>query len=202
MKWICLIVLRDGGAAWSQAASNNGELRMIRRVTLVLTALATTASAQWLNYPAAGIPRLPDGKPNLTASTPRMPDGRPDLSGLWRIVRGDKYTLNVAADLNPEEIQPWARFLARRQMEEQGDAVECLPGGPQVGGIITLFKFVQTPGLMIVLHEAGTGDAFRQIFIDGRELPKDPTPSWYGYSVKCRVGAGPAHALAARESCS
>ena len=33
---------------------------MIRRVTLVLTALTTTASAQWLNYPAPGIPRLAD----------------------------------------------------------------------------------------------------------------------------------------------
>jgi hypothetical protein len=36
---------------------------------------------------------------------------------------------------------------------------------------------------MIVLHEAGTGDAFRQVFLDRRELPKDPSPSWYGYSV-------------------
>ena len=26
-----------------------------------------------------GIPRLPDGKPNLTA-----PDGKPDLSGIWQ----------------------------------------------------------------------------------------------------------------------
>jgi hypothetical protein len=156
---------------------------MIGRSSLILTAVATTAAAQWLNYRAPGIPRLPDGKPNLSASTPRMPDGRPDLSGLWKIVRGDKYSLNVAADLKLDEIQPWARALARRQMEEQGDGVKCLPGGPQVGGIITLYKLVQTPGLMIILHEAGTGDAFRQVFLDGRELPKDPTPSWYGYSV-------------------
>ena len=154
----------------------------IRTVALA-SVLPISTCAQWLNYPTPGIPRTPEGKPNLSAPAPRMPDGKPDLSGLWKIVRGGKYSLNVAADLKPEEIQPWARALARRQMEEQGDGVNCLPGGPQVGGIITLYKFVQTNGLVIVLHEAGTGDAFRQIFMDGRDLPKDPTPSWYGYSV-------------------
>ena len=111
-----------------------------------------------------------------------MPDGKPDLSGLWKAVRGGKYALNVAADLKPEEIQPWARALARRKMEEQEDYANCLPGGPQIGGIITAYKFVQAPSLMIILQEAGT-DAFRQIFMDGRDLPKDPNPSWYGYSV-------------------
>jgi len=156
---------------------------MMRHLNLISAALATTATAQWLNYPAPGIPRLPDGKPNLSAPAPRMPDGKPDLSGLWKAVRGGKYGLNAAADLKPEEIQPWARALARRQMEEQGDGVNCLPAGPQAGGIVTEYKFVQTPSLMIVLHEAGTGDAFRQVFLDGRALPKDPSPSWYGYSA-------------------
>ena len=28
-----------------------------------------------------------------------------------------------------------------------------------------------------------TGDPPRQIYIDGRSLPKDPEPSWMGYSV-------------------
>jgi hypothetical protein len=27
------------------------------------------------------------------------------------------------------------------------------------------------------------GDDYRQIFVDGRELPKDPNPTWRGYSV-------------------
>jgi len=39
--------------------------------------------AQWLDYPTPGIPRLPDGKPNLSAPAPRTADGKPDLSGLW-----------------------------------------------------------------------------------------------------------------------
>jgi len=113
---------------------------MIRRIMLMLTAFGAAAAAQWLNYPAPGIPRLPNGKPNLSAPAPRLPDGKPDLSGLWKAVRGGKYGLNVAADLKTEEIQPWARALARQHMEEQGDSVNCLPAGPQVGGIVTVYK--------------------------------------------------------------
>ena len=42
-------------------------------------------SAQWFHYPTAGVPRLANGKPNLTAATPKTPDGKPDLSGVWLI---------------------------------------------------------------------------------------------------------------------
>src|SRR6476661_9775515 len=40
-------------------------------------------SAQWLSYPTPGIPRTPDGKPNLSAPAPKTADGKPDLSGIW-----------------------------------------------------------------------------------------------------------------------
>jgi hypothetical protein len=29
----------------------------------------------------------------------------------------------------------------------------------------------------------GSGTLYREIFLDGRELPKDPNPDWLGYSV-------------------
>jgi hypothetical protein len=56
-----------------------------------------------------------------------------------------------------------------------------LPAGPRAG----LFgqdpvKFVQTPGLLLVIYENAPT---RQIFLDGRALPRDPNPSWMGYSV-------------------
>ena len=50
----------------------------------LLLVLSAALDAQWLKYPTPGIPRLPDGKPNLSAPAPRTADGRPDLSGLWR----------------------------------------------------------------------------------------------------------------------
>jgi hypothetical protein len=34
--------------------------------------------AQWLNYPTPGMPRLPNGQPNLAAPAPRTADGKPE----------------------------------------------------------------------------------------------------------------------------
>jgi len=45
--------------------------------------VSSVASGQWLQYPTEGIPRKPDGKPDLTAPAPRLPDGHPDFSGVW-----------------------------------------------------------------------------------------------------------------------
>jgi len=52
-------------------------------LTIALS-LSAALDAQWLKYPTPGIPRLPDGRANLSAPAPRTPDGKPDLSGLWR----------------------------------------------------------------------------------------------------------------------
>ena len=60
--------------------------------------LSAPLAAQWLTQPTAGIPRTPDGKPNLNAPAPRTPDGKPDLSGLWNKI-SPKYSRNIAADL-------------------------------------------------------------------------------------------------------
>lgn len=159
---------------------------MMRRLTVVLFAacmLSAPLGAQWLHHPTPGIPRTADGKPNLTAPAPRTADGKPDLSGLWQRP-ADRYYNNITADLNPGEIQPWAEALYQQRVREFGkDSMEvlCLPFGPAYS--TTPFresKIVQTPTLLAILHNDLT---YRQIFMDGRELEKDPNPSWMGYSV-------------------
>ncbi len=43
------------------------------------------------------------------------------------------------------------------------------------------FQIVQTPNQLLLLYQYQK--VWRVIWTDGRELPKDPDPQWYGYSV-------------------
>jgi len=148
--------------------------------------LSTPAFAQWLDYPTPGIPRLPNGKPNLEAPAPKNADGKPDLSGLYDIDSGRLFQ-NIAADIRPQDLplQPWAAALARQreQANRKDDPYShCLPPVvPRINSGNRPFKILQLPGLVVILYE--TGYIFRQIFTDGRPLPKDPQPAWLGYSV-------------------
>src|SRR6266699_2726298 len=57
-----------------------------------------------------------------------------------------------------------------------------LPDGtPDFDGHFTPRKIIQVPGLIAILFESY--HSYRQIFTDGRPLPKDPEPAWYGYST-------------------
>ena len=159
---------------------------MIRYFALISTVLAaTTVSAQWLNYPTPDIPRLPDGKPNLAAPAPKTNDGKPDLSGLWAI-NYMPYNANIATDVKPEDILPWAVALTGQHKEKFGkddpSSLHCLPFGPRLNFATDAnpLKVIQTPTLIVILSEDLT---YRQIFLDGRDLPVNPNPSFMGYSV-------------------
>jgi hypothetical protein len=82
----------------------------MQKATIGAFLLSAALQAQWLNLPTPGIPRTSDGKPNLSAAVPRTADGKPDLSGIWGMNPG-AYGNNIAADLKPDEIQPWTREL-------------------------------------------------------------------------------------------
>ena len=153
-------------------------------VSLALAVTAVTAHAQWLKLPTPGIPRLPDGKPNLEAPAPRTADGKPDFSGLWRNDGGDRLYNNIAADLKPRDVAPWADAIyQKRKLEFGKDSMEtlCLPMGPQY--LTTRFRrarIVQTPALVVMLFD---DLVHRSIWMDGRALEADPNPTWLGYSV-------------------
>ena len=153
-------------------------------VAVLASLLPTLAAAQWFNYPTPGTPRLPDGKPNLSAPAPRTADGKPDLSGVWRGA-GPLYRFNIAQDLKPEDIQPWAEalFLQRvRDSRKDSPLAHCLPVSVPFHNFFNLTRIVQTPALMVMLYES-PNSPHRTIFTDGRDLPKDPNPTWLGYSV-------------------
>jgi hypothetical protein len=161
--------------------------RRIKLTAILAMAIAAPAFAQWLNQPTPGTPRLPDGKPNLSAPAPRNADGKPDLSGVWNRI-SPKYRVNITADLKPEEVKPWAKELVKQRTEDLGrDSMNarCLPSGPAystdadstAGGMM---KIIQTPANIVILNPDLT---YRQIFLDGRKLETSPNPSWMGYSV-------------------
>jgi hypothetical protein len=160
----------------------------IASVIALTLLLATSAGAQWLKSPTPGIPRTADGKADLTAAAPKSADGKPDLSGVWQMRLPLAYIANIVADLKPAEIMPWANKVFRDRVSDYGKddpwTIGCLPGGPRliVGSrpMTTWVKVTQTPKVITLLYE---DLSYRQIFLDGRGLPADPTPSFMGYSV-------------------
>ncbi len=146
-------------------------------------------------------PRTPDGKPDFSGlwepargaggrgrggesmngtlplpfPIPTSPDD-PPVAQFFNIGAGLKEGLPMT---------PWAAQLrAQRKGNNNKDNPDaaCLPLGltqllmhPQPR------KIIQTPRDIVILYEANGN--VRQIHTDGRLLPKDPTPWWYGYSI-------------------
>ena len=117
-----------------------------------------------------------------SGATPKTADGKPDLSGIWRgpLLRNmDKnvpggfkailtpagaaaYQHNLTATINPEGL--------------------CLFAGiPRASISGVPFEIVQTPTRVVWLYELMW--TFRAIPVDGRALPAEPEPSFFGTSV-------------------
>jgi hypothetical protein len=112
-------------------------LRSLLRIAssiVILVLICAPVHGQWVKVAPAAIPRGPDGKPNLSAPAPRLPDGHPDLSGIWE-PNGNKYVLNLAADLKPGDVpfQPWAKALVDERADgshsREDPTANCLPQG-------------------------------------------------------------------------
>jgi hypothetical protein len=162
--------------------------------------------SQWLKHPTEGVPRKADGTPDLTAPTPRLPDGKPDFSGIWHAtnpdrcppcsgqfiecgseIGGSRLGSNLGRNLPGGQLpyQPFAAKLTqdRRADDSRDDPhVRCLPDNPPRAWTLPhLTKAVHGPKLLVLLYEVNA--MYRQIFLDGRAHPHDPTPAWNGYSV-------------------
>jgi hypothetical protein len=162
------------------ATRNLREVFAIAAATIAIaTFMPTPVQAQWLKYKTPGIPRLPDGRPNLSAPAPRTADGKPDLSGFWRIDAAGIAETGAAED--QIKAQAWAAALTEQRKETLGrdsPSIHCLPPGPVID--MGVGKVVQTRNLLLMLWQ---GTLYREIFLDGRPLPEDPNPDWMGYSV-------------------
>jgi hypothetical protein len=181
------------------------------RLLLGFVLISAGANAQWLNFPTQGTPRTRDGKPNVTAPAPRAANGKPDLSGVWHVqptslaemkrlyganvdnvnVPGmetdtiSKYGINILIDYKPEDspMLPAAAEILRGRPQNGLPSERCLPLGIPLNSLLSEpTKIVQSPRLIAILYEAD--DKHRQIYTDGRALPKEfDQPAWLGYSV-------------------
>lgn len=150
--------------------------------TLLLASLSLPLHAQWLDWRSPLVPRDADGNPDTSAPVPRTADGRVDLSGLWVPERAQGSVFDESM------IRGWALDA---MVENEADfytgdpRFHCLPSGPSflpagasAGGVR---QILQHPQLIVILH---SDMAYRQIYMDGRELEPDPVlRTWMGYST-------------------
>ena len=154
-------------------------------VAVLVSAMCAGLDAQWLKQPTAGIPRTADGKPNLTAARAAR---RRRQTGPVRNVAAESRRLRREHRRGSEargDFCPAADALYKQRMEDLGKddpaTFKCLPSGPRaILGGCGWARIIQTPSLIAILYE---DLIYRQIHLDGRELPKDPNPSFMGYSV-------------------
>jgi hypothetical protein len=162
-------------------------VRVVLLTLVLIWIIPSIASAQWDPYPWKNMPRTKDGKVDMNAPPRRTSDGKVDLSGFWMPADNVRHLLNLASEMKPEEVplQPWAAKLYQERIDNNGKdhpGVSCLPSGiPEKNNIPDGLKVVQTPDLLIFLYESRT--IYRQVFTDGRSLPKDAQPTWMGYSI-------------------
>jgi hypothetical protein len=119
-----------------------------------------------------------------------------DLSGVWMQYPDGPAPgvpgMNAVDQRFRPPFTPWGqvRFDAARPMQgptavagkENAPTLHCDPDGPpRVLNLPNPFEIIQIPGRVLMFFELG--HVWRTIWTDGRALPKDPDPSWLGYSV-------------------
>jgi hypothetical protein len=168
----------------------------------VLVTGPVVAGAQWLTYRTPGIPRLANGAPNLKAPAPRTPEGKPDFSGMWfanvpsrdyckekdciQEERMAREQINLGIKLKDGlPYTEWSKEQMKTRRANGGREdphAYCMPPNfPRAWTLPQHSRIVQTPSMMVVLHEFNA--AYREVYLDGRPLPVNPNPTWNGYST-------------------
>ena len=125
---------------------------------------------------------------------PRLPDGKPDLSGVWDVPESADINDARKAFVSWEapSLQPWALeiYKENRRGIERPDSdgrqeldpqFNCFPPGPSRLLGSHPFEFIQLPGRVLILSEADHW--VRRIYMDGRGHPDGYPITWMGHSI-------------------
>jgi hypothetical protein len=167
---------RMGPAAWLA-----GSLTLLGALTAFAPALRAQAGpkAETAETLASAGTATPDGAQPLSH----------DLSGVW--MPYSTHMEGINEKLRPP-LTPWgqSRFDAAVPLvgpravagKENNPALHCEPESvPKSLVLPNPFEIIQIPGRMFMFFEQY--HLWRTIWTDGRPLPKDPDPTWLGYSM-------------------
>jgi hypothetical protein len=171
--------------------SEEGEILIEKESIVALVAILLFSSAalpQGRGQRGGGQRGAAQESASATAALPFSPR---DLSGIWL---GRNRVLAVSED--PPPRTPWgdAKFNSYKPSYGLRAIPPALGNDPQGNcdplGIPRLlmfennpwdFEIIQMPDRMLQVFDRH--HVYRQIWTDGRELPRDPDPRWMGYSV-------------------
>jgi len=109
-------------------------------------------------------------------ATPRTADGKPDLSGVW--------WGSTTTDPGRPEYLAAANALARQRADMNGrenPQAHCLPSAI-TRTTYPLFELVQSKDFLVIIQDDDS-PGFRQVYLNEKEHPVDPNPSWHGHSI-------------------
>ena len=127
---------------------------------------------------------------HAVSKTSVAPAPKHNLSGVWQL-RGTGGAESFAPEEGMPPMTPWAQ--AKFDAAKPGYGSRAAPGGndpilqcdpmgfPRVMLMPTPYEFVHTPTRVLQFFERE--HEWRSIWTDGRSLPKEPDPTWYGYAI-------------------
>jgi len=156
-------------------------------VSVAVLASGSHLRAQNEKWNSAGLARNPvQATPSTAAPAPRR-----DLTGIWDAGRagigGNGFPTPPLTPRGEEVSKTHKSGNGKRMapIDQINDPLSTLgdPAGFPRDLLFELrpFQIVQTPNQVLMLYMFEK--RWRVIWTDGRQLPKDPPPRWYGYSV-------------------
>ena len=144
------------------------------------------AQVKWETWNNPGLRALP------LDTEPDGPAPRRDLTGIWDPARGG---IGARGARNPAPLTDWGQKKGNTHRSGDGvrqvtadqinDPLSTLgdPGGypRQLLFELRQVQFLQTPQSVVALFMWER--RWRVIWTDGRQLPTDPDPRWYGYAI-------------------